>query len=128
LTGPRRATYARIVVEEITDGRTWRRRRIYAGVALAVGALLLAMLLVDPPDERALRAERERRLDALRSIGSIRVRLPVVPSALADELYDDWELRARDRECALVRRAAESDERIEREERARIRRVCAAAH
>ena len=131
MTAPRRATYARIVAAETGSGRTWHRRRVYAGVAMAVGALLFAMLLIDPPHERALRAERERTFDAFQALvdgGPITLRPPPYPSAVDGDAYEDWQLRVRDRECALVRRAAESDDRIERVERWRIQRACAAPH
>ena len=101
------------------------------GVALTVGALLLALLLIDPPDERALRAERARTFDAYQAMvreGPIAVRLSPYPSAADSDAYEDWQVRMRHRECALVRKAAESDDRIERAERWRIQRACAGAH
>jgi hypothetical protein len=55
-------------------------------------------------------------------------RPPAVPPELAQEAYDDWMVRFRALECARVRKAAESDNRVEPAERLRMQRACAATH
>jgi hypothetical protein len=124
LTAPAIATYARVVGEGKAADLTWRRRRVYAGVAVVVLALLLASLLVDPPAERERRAELESRFEAIRNIDVIHVDPSLVPSETYRESYDRWRAAVRVRECAQEQKAAARDGRVQPVEAWRVERAC----
>ena len=124
MTSALEPSYARTVADEVGVNETRHRRRVYAGVAVAVLALVLATLLVDPPAERAQRAEDERRLDAIRSGVVLRVDPSVylpVPREVDPDRYPDAVLA-----CPYERKAAAADGRVEPAEAQRIERACGA--
>ena len=71
-------------------GRKSRRRRIYAFVALALAGFALAVLLVDPPAERAQhRAAADDVFESL-AAGEITIRAPAfMPGSLPEATYAD---------------------------------------
>jgi hypothetical protein len=106
--------------------RTRHRRRVYAGVGAAVIALVLASLLVDPPAERARRADDERLFEAIEHVDVIDAapfeRLGIDPATYADLQQGILS----ERECENERRAAAVDGRVEPVEAQRIERWCRA--
>ena len=70
-------------------GRKSRRRRIYAFVALALAGFALAVLLVDPPAERAQHSAAADVLESL-AAGEITIRAPAfMPGSLPEATYAD---------------------------------------